>query len=202
MKSHTIQQTSNTLISFFIFMLGITMGFAQISDKQSAELNLTDKELPFDIFWDVKAYKMGNKLLDVKAIDKDGKLHDVKAIQSSDDASILDVKAMVNGERLPIKLIIKKNDRFYPVKAIDKEGNLIDIKAITENGEILPIKGVSKSGNIVHLRAIREEQIFYNIIAMSPEGEFNHVKGIKMLDNPVETIINGVSIYAHVKSIK
>ncbi|NER11319.1 DUF7486 family protein [Muriicola jejuensis] len=162
-----------------------------------------DKEEPVkEIFWEIKAYKIFETLLDVKAIDKDGNRHDIRAIQNSDDVNILDVKAFIHGERLPVKLIIKNNERYYPLKAIDSEGNLIDIKAITTDGKILPVKGVSKTGNVVHLRAIAEDQSFYDIIAMSPDTKFNHVKGIKMTDSPVEAIINGVSIFAHVKSIK
>lgn len=184
-----------SLILLILMLLGPALGFTQTIEKSEAESNK-------EVFWEVKAYKIFNKLLDIKAIDKDGKMHEVKAIQNSEDVSILDVKAFIGDERLPIKMIIKNNERYYPVKAIDGNGNLIDIKAITPEGKILPVKGVSKTGNVVHMRAIGEDQSFYNIIAMSPKGEFNHVKGIKMLDNPVETIINGVSVYAHVKSIK
>ncbi|MEZ2414304.1 hypothetical protein ACA086_05015 [Muriicola sp. E247] len=202
MRTSILLRPCNSIIGFFIILLSIAPGFAQDSEKQSAELNQKASELPFDIYWEVKAYKIFNKLLEIKAIDKDGKMHEVKAIQNSEDVSILDVKAFVGDQRLPIKMIIKNNERYYPVKAIDENGNLIDIKAITPQGKILPVKGVSKTGNVVHIRAIDEDQTFYNIIAMSPDGEFNHVKGIKMLDNPVETIINGVAIYAHVKSIK
>ena len=155
-----------------------------------------------EILWEIKAYKIFETLLDVKAIDKNGKMHDIRAIQNSEDESILDVKAFVDGERLPVKLIIKNNERYYPLKAIDGDGNLIDIKAITPDGKILPVKGVSKTGNVVHLRAIMDDHLFYDIIAMSPDISFNHVKGIKMTDNPVEGIVNGVSIFAHVKSIK
>ncbi|GGD39223.1 DUF7486 family protein [Muriicola marianensis] len=160
------------------------------------------EEVVTEIFWEIKAYKIFETLLDVKAIDKNGKMHEIRAIQNSEDVSILDVKAFIEGERLPVKLIIKNNERYYPLKAIDSEGNLIDIKAITAEGKILPVKGVSKTGNVVHLRAIAEDMTFYDIIAMSPDTEFNHVKGIKMTDNPVEAIVNGVSIFAHVKSIK
>jgi len=202
MKTSILLRPCNSTIGLLIILFSLFSGFGQNSEKQSAELNQKASELPFDIYWEVKAYKIFNKLLEIKAIDKDGKMHEVKAIQNSEDVSILDVKAFVGDQRLPIKMIIKNNERYYPVKAIDGNGNLIDIKAITPEGKILPVKGVSKTGNVVHIRAIDEDQSFYNIIAMSPEGEFNHVKGIKMLDNPVETIINGISIYAHVKSIK
>ena len=195
-----------TILKIFV-LIAVTMLAGAAVFSQTPGINIEDQDLTEvdyqpEILWEIKAYKIFEKLLDVKAIDKNGEMHDVKAIQNSDDVSILEVKAMIGGERLPIKLIIKNNERYYPVKAIDNDGNLIDIKAVTEDGEILPIKGVSKSGNIVHLRAIRDDQTFYNIIAMSPDTEFNHVKGVKMTDNPVEAIVNGVSIFAHVKSLK
>ncbi len=188
-------------VSALVLIVSVFEGRAQ--DPILVKPVADDKEEPAkEIFWEIKAYKIFETLLDVKAIDKDGKMHDIRAIQNSEDVSILDVKAFVDGERLPVKLIIKNGERYYPLKAIDSEGNLIDIKAITPDGNILPVKGVSKTGNVVHLRAIAEDQSFYDIIAMSPDISFNHVKGIKMTDNPVEAIVNGVSIFAHVKSIK
>jgi hypothetical protein len=188
--------------SLFIFILGITYANAQDNIKNEVEVNKTETEIQSDIYWNVKAYRPNAELLNIKAIDKDGKMHDVKAIQTSDDTSILDVKALKDGQRLPIKLIVKDMDRYYPAKGIDTDGTLIDIKAVTKDGEILAVKGVSKSGNIVHLRAITKDSLFYNIISISPEGKVNNVKGMKMLDTRVETVINGVSVFAHVKSLK
>lgn len=66
----------------------------------------------------------------------------------------------------------------------------------------MDVKGVSKSGNIAHIRAITKDAIFYNIIALSPEGKMNNVKGIKMGDTTLETTINGVAIFAHVKALQ
>ncbi|NNJ89077.1 MAG: hypothetical protein HKP53_06725 [Eudoraea sp.] len=192
---------SNTIRLFIIFFMGTWLGNAQISTTTGLEIYKPETEIQPDIYWQVKAYRPDAQLLNVKVINKDGAYHDVKAIQNSEETSILDVKAFVNGERLPIKLIVKDNDRYYPAKAIASDGTLVDFKAITEKGEILPIKGVSKSGNIVHLRAIAQDNVFYNIVAISPEGEVNNVKGIKMLNTTVETVINGVSIFAHIKAI-
>jgi hypothetical protein len=190
-------------ISGVVYVIwGLVMASAYSQTMTVAEEQATAYPVQEEILWEIKAYRIFETLLDVKAIDKNGTMHDIRAIQNSEDASVLDVKAFIDGARLPVKLIIKNNERYYPLKAIDAEGSLIDIKAITKDGKILPVKGVSKTGNVVHLRAITEDMTFYDIIAMSPNTEFNHVKGIKMTDNPVETIINGVSIFAHVKSIK
>lgn len=194
---------SAKLSAVFALFFYLSSFFGSAQDPVMMKPVEEDKEETVsEIFWEIKAYKIFETLLDVKAIDKNGKMHDIRAIQNSEDVSILDVKAFIDGERLPVKLIIKNNERYYPLKAIDSEGNLIDIKAVTAEGKILPVKGVSKTGNVVHLRAIAEDMSFYDIIAMSPDTKFNHVKGIKMTDSPVEAIVNGVSIFAHVKSIK
>lgn len=192
---------SNFINLFLLFLIGIFLGNAQIIESDRVDSDKPETVLEPDILWDVKAYLPEAKLLKIKAIDKDGKMYPVKAIQSFDDTSILDIKAIINGEYLPIKLIVKDDDVYYPLKAIAKDGTLIDVKAVTEEGEILPVKGVGKSGTIVHVRAIGKDSAFYNIFAISPEGKVNDVKGIKMLKVNVETIINGVSVFAHVKAL-
>lgn len=198
-KHHS--ELSKNIRVLFIFILAFSYTNAQIDLEKRSKLIKPEVEITSDIYWYVKAYRPDAKLLDVKAIDTDGNLYDVRAIQTSDDTSILNVKALIDGKQLPIKLIINKDDQFYPVKAVNEKGALVNIKVIAENGEILNIKGVSKSGNIVHLRAITKDSEFYNIIAISPEGKVNAVKGIKMLDTPVDAVIYGVSIFAHVKAI-
>ncbi len=174
---------------------------AQVLDQDREKLDKPETATPVEIYWNVKAYSSTWGLLKVKAIDKDGNIHDVKAIQDSDDTSILNVKALVDGQRLPIKLIVKKNDKLYPVKAIAQDGSILDIKAITDDGEIIDVKGFSRSGNIVHIRAISPQPIMYSVIAVAPDGRVNHVKGIKMMEDEVETIINGVEVFAHVKAL-
>ena len=153
------------------------------------------------IYWHIKAVLPEAKLLDIKAIDKDGNYHDVKAIQDSYDISLLSVKALVNGQSIPIKMIVKENDEYYPIKAIDNDGTILDIKAIGEDGEILDVKGVSRMGSIVEVRAIDKEQRQYNVISISPQEGVNHVKGLKMFNEEVEAVIHGIKIFAHVKSL-
>ncbi|NHF59961.1 hypothetical protein FK220_011455 [Flavobacteriaceae bacterium TP-CH-4] len=188
-------------VTIALFISGLAFVNAQTGEAIKSEPQKPAVASQPPIYWQVKAFRPQASLMNIKAIDKKGDMHDVKAIQSSDDTSILDVKALVNGEQLPIKLIVKKDDRYYPVKAIDNDGYLINIKAVTENGDILDVKGVSRSGNIVHLRAIDKHLVAYTIIAVSPEGKVNDIKGIKMLDTEVETVINGVQVFAHVKSL-
>lgn len=153
-----------------------------------------------EVIWHVKAFHPDGKLLDVKAIDAAGHTYDVKSIQNSDQTSILDVKAFVNGRVLPIKMLVSDAE-FLPVKAIDDDGTIIDIKAITPDGEKLDVKGVRKSGNIIHIHAISKDGETYNVEAISPKGWINDVKGVKMLNTPVELTLNGVDVYAHVKSV-
>ena len=153
------------------------------------------------VFWPLKAVMPEAKLLDIVAIDKDGTHYSVYAIQDSHDVSLLNVKAIVKGETLPIKMIVKENDEYYPVKAIDNDGQILDVKAIGEAGEILNVKGVSRMGNIVEVRAIDKDQNQYNVISISPVAGVNHVKGLKMFSEDVEAVIHGIKIYAHVKSL-
>lgn len=186
---------------FIAFFLCISFLNAQVTEEAYVNPNKPETELPPDILWDVKAYRPEAVLLKVKAIDKKGRQYDVKAIQYSDDTSVLDVKIIMKGERIPVKLLVKSGDEYYPLKGIMPDGTIIDIKALSERGEILPIKGVSKSGNVVHIRAISGGTIFYNIVAISPEGKFNDVKGIKMLSSEIEANIYGVPIFSHVKAL-
>lgn len=186
----------------FLFLLGFTFGNAQVLDADASELNKPETEMRPEIYWAVKAFRPEANFLDVKAIDKYGRRHDVKAIQDSDVSSILNVKAIVDGNRLPIKVIIKGDEKFYPVKAISTKGELIDIKAITATGELLDVKGFSRSGNIIHLRVITKDNRLYNIISISPESKVNAVQGIKMLDQEIEATLMGVDIFAHVKALR
>ena len=174
----------------------------QIIDTNKPETNVmwqTDT-LP-QILWAVKAYRPDSKLLRVKAIDDNGIIHDVKAIQTSNNTSVLGVKAIINEEIMPIKMIVNETDRYLPVKAITKDGTLVSIKALTDEGEVLDVKGVSKTGSIVHIRAIENDGTLYNVVAISPDGYMNDVKGVKMADDIVETTVRGVKVYAHVKAI-
>ena len=109
-------------------------------------LQAQERETENVILWHIKAVLPDAKLLDVKAIDSDGTYYDVKAIQDSHDISLLSVKALVDGQTIPIKMIVKENDQYYPVKAIDNQGRILDVKAIGEDGEILDVKGVSRMG--------------------------------------------------------
>ena len=185
-----------------LLVLTCASGYAQIDVEKRSKLIKPEVEITDEILWHVKAFRPEAQLLNVKAIGKDGTLYDVKAIQTSESTSILNIKALVNGKQLPIKILLKENAEFYPVKAIREDGSLMNIQAFNDDGSILDVKGVSQSGNVINLMAITADSKSYNIISISPFGEVNTVKGVKMTDSPVEAVINGVSIFAHVKAIK
>ena len=69
------------------------------------------------------------------------------------------------------------------------------------DGTQLDIKGVKRSGNLVHIKAINSRGEYYGVKAISPSGQLNDVKGVKMVKEDLETTINGVEIYAHIKAI-
>ena len=189
----TSKQASSALKYFgFLFLLifSLSYSYSQVQTNENV------------IYWHIKAVFSDAKLLDIKAIDKDGTYHDVKAIQDSHDISLLGVKALVNGQPIPIKIIVSDADPYYPVKAIDHDGRILDVKAIGEDGEIMDVKGVSRMGSIVEIRAIDKQQNHYNVISVSPSEGVNHVKGLKMFNEEVEAVIHGVKIFAHVKSLR
>ncbi len=150
--------------------------------------------------WHVKAIHPEGVFLDVKAVNESGKTYEVKAIQDNFQRHLLDVKALVEGEEFPIKMLVSEDD-FAPVTAIGHDGTLFDIKAFTAEGDPLDVKGVRRSGNIVHLKAIDKEGAFYGVKAISPDGELNDVKGIKIAKEETDLEMNGLKIYAHVKAL-
>ena len=187
-------QKASTGIKYIGFFILLLFSISQLHSQVETEENV--------IYWHIKAVLPEAKLLDIKAIDKDGTHYDVKAIQDSHDISLLGVKALVNGQIIPIKMIVKEDDQYYPVKAIDHDGRILDVKAIGEEGEILDVKGVSRMGSIVEIRAIDKDGKQYNVISISPQEGINHVKGLKMFNEEVEAVIHGHKIFAHVKSLR
>ena len=159
-----------------------------------------ETELPAYVLWDVKAYMPEAKLIKVKAVDEDGNFHAIKALQTYDDTSVLDIKCLYNGAVLPVKLVIGTSNS-YALKAIKEDGSMLDVKAITDDGEQFNIRSISRKGNIVNIRVMGKDNDTYKIFAISPEGHVNDVKGIKMMKSIKETVVNGVSVYAHVKGL-
>ena len=202
------QPLSNSLrraarVLFISGLLSISMG-CRDKDPEATEVQpVAEQEMPEvkeETIWHIKAVHPEGRFLDVKALDKDGNIYDVKAIQDSDQRQLMDIKALMGGEKMPVKILVS-TDEYAPVKAIGADGTIFDIKALTTEGERLDVKGVSRDGNIIDIKAINNEGTFYGIKAISPTGQLNDVKGVKMYKNDLEATINGVEVHAHIKAL-
>ena len=149
---------SNIIISRYnLFFLGflflLTSCNNSTSGKKTDKTETPDIEKFNDIFWNVKAILPDGQSLDVKVFNSAGDAFDIKAIQNSDQDNLLDVKAFVGEEKLPVKILVSKN-QFTPVVAITNKGNAYKLKAITPEGEELQVIGVARFGNIVIMKAV------------------------------------------------
>ncbi len=187
-----------------VFILGFIFLFTACNNgpsKDKTSKTETDELAKVnDIIWNVKAIHPDGKSLDIKAFDEAGNSFDIKAIQNSDQDSFLDVKAIVDGKELPVKMLESEN-QFVPVAAINNEGIKYYIKAITAEGEKLDVKGVARFGNIVIIKAITKEGDFYGVKAISPVGQLNDIKGIKIARGDREMTLKGIGVHAHVKAM-
>ncbi|MBK6541127.1 MAG: hypothetical protein IPG10_07580 [Flavobacteriales bacterium] len=153
-----------------------------------------------DPIWNVKCVQPDGHVLGIKAVDKTGALHDVKAFLSNGDATVLDIKALIQGEQLPVKVLVS-GDALSPVKAIGKDGTIYAIKAITADGAKLDVKGASRSGNVYNIKAISANGEQMAVKAISPHGLFYDVKGVKFTADDKEMDLNGAAVRAHVKAL-
>lgn len=171
--------------------------------KSTKKPKKTKKKEDFKhIFWKVNAIATDGKKLAIKAVDSTGNQFDVKAVQDSKQYSLMNIKAYVNGNELPIKVLVNgDDDKYSPVKALARDGNIYKIKAISEDGKLIDVKGISRSGNIINLNAVTENGEFYKLKAEAPDGHINEVKGIKIFKREKEMTISGNKVYAHVKAI-
>ena len=187
-----------------LFILGFLLlltGCNNSASKYKTNKTETEDIVKFNnIYWNVKAIQEDGKSLDIKVFDNQGKPFDVKAIQDSDQDNLLDVKAIVDGQELPVKIIVSKT-QFTPVVAINSSGNTYKLKAISPEGEQLQVIGVVRFGNIVIMKAVTKKGKFYGVKAISPTGQLNDIKGIKINSQDREMTLKGNSIYAHVKAM-
>jgi hypothetical protein len=153
-----------------------------------------------NLIWHVKALHPDGYTLDVKAFDKKGLMYDVKAMQDTTQSYIMDVKAFLGTNQIPVKVLVSEEE-YKPVAAIDKNGNVYPIKAIDKNGNFLEVKGVRKSGYIIHIKAVGPDGEFFGVKAISSQGKLNDVKGVKMYDKRLEQTLHGVEIHAHVVAL-
>ena len=191
-------------ISYYLFIFGFIFLLTACKDepkKEETSKTETEEVVKVNyIYWDVKAIQKDGKSLDVKAFDSEGKSFDIKAVQDSDQDVFLDVKAFSGDEKLPVKMLISK-EQFAPVAVISNEGNTYDLKAITAEGEKLDIKGIRRFGNIIIMKAIDAKGKYIGVKAISPDGKKNDIKGIKVNRGEREMSLKGVGVNAHVKAM-
>lgn len=184
-----------SLLLMFIFF-----GCGRTESPEKAEAPKVAVTEAKETIWHIKALHPEGRFLDVKALDKAGNIYDLKAIQHSDQRQLMDIKALMGGKKIPVKVLVS-TDEYAPVKAIGEDGSLLDIKALTPGGERLDVKGIHRAGNIIDIKAINNEGTFYGVKAISPEGRLNDVKGVKMFDTDLEATINSVPVHAHIKAL-
>ncbi len=187
-----------------LFILGFLSLFTACnngpSEEKTSQPETEEIEKFNDIYWNVKAIQPDGQSLDVKVFNTAGDPFDIKAIQNSDQDNLLDVKAIVDGEQLPVKILVSKQ-QFTPVVAITNNGNVYRLKAITPEGEQIQVIGVVRFGNIVIMKAVTQKGKFYGVKAISPTGQLNDVKGIKINFQEREMTSRGHNIFAHVKAM-
>jgi hypothetical protein len=175
-----------------------TINGVKVSAHVKAVVHATDGD--GDPIWNVKCVQPDGQTLDIKALDKDGGVHDVKAFEENSNTTFLDIKALINGDKVAVKILVTGDER-SPVKAIGADGTIYDIKALTPEGKRLDVKGVGRSGNIYHIKVISENGDRMAVKAISPHGLFYDVKGLKFSSEDEEMRLNGVAVRAHVKAL-
>lgn len=152
-----------------------------------------------DPIWNVKAIGTDGHFIPVKALDKNGGIHNVKAFMENGDRWIMDVKALIDGRKAAVKMLVSE-DPLIPVKAIAADGTIYDIKALAPDGRKLDVKGTTQDGNIIHLKAIDGDRQL-GVKAVSPHGAQYDVKGLKFMKEKQEGLENGIPFRAHVKAV-
>ena len=202
MRNSTNLSFSSTFKAIYIFV-GLLLFFVSCTtktdtlDETLAKIEVKNSDV---IYWNIRAIYPDGNFLAIKAIDSYGNAYDIKAIQDADQRSLLDVKAFVKGEILPVKILLNE-DNLAPVKVIAGDGTLYGVKAIAPNGDRLNVKGVKRDGNIIYIKAIDTNGSSYAVQAISPTGQLNDVKGIKTNNEDIEYQFLGHDIYAHVKAL-
>lgn len=152
-----------------------------------------------DFIWNIKAIAADGRFLPVKALDKNGGVHDVKAFMENGDRWIMDVKAIIDGKKVSVRMLAN-DDALIPVKAIAPDGTIYDVKALAPDGRKLDVKGTVQAGNVIHLKAI-DGDVQLGVKAISPHGTQYNVKGIKFSSGKQETSEGGAAIRAYVKAL-
>ncbi|NNK83706.1 MAG: hypothetical protein HKO92_11335, partial [Flavobacteriaceae bacterium] len=118
---------------YYLFILGFIFVLTGCKDEpKKEETSKTETEevvVVNYVYWNVKAISTdGKRSLDVKAFNSEGKSLDIMAVQDSDQDMFLDVKAILDGEKLPVKILVN-DEQFAPVSVISDNGNVYSLNA-------------------------------------------------------------------------
>jgi hypothetical protein len=171
--------------------------FFVLSFCSGALLSHADEEM-----WQIKALTQEGSTLDIKAFDKKGNAFEIKAIEEDGNTWLMDIKAFVDGKRVPVKILVS-DEKNMPVKAIGEGGEIMDVKAIAPNGDKLDVKGVGSMGSIIHIKVLVPGGEQYSVKSISKQGDVDDGKGVRILapGEKAEMEIDGVAVYAHIKSL-
>lgn len=153
--------------------------------------------------WDIKATGNDGSILEVVAVGKKGKERSVRALSRGGSYAMLNVKAEVGRDMVPVKLI--KRDGGIFMTAVDYYGRKFQLKAKKADGTYIDIIGGENCGKTIDIRAASKDGVEYMVNAISPEGDMYDLKGIKLLDVDKEGYLQGLEgliiFYAHVKAL-
>ena len=147
----------------------------------------------------------GENLLDVKAI-HNGKAYDVKVFRNEfcngDTLPCLhSIKALVDGQQLPVKAVAKEANGRISIKAVRSDGKLIDIKSLMENGDLMDVKAHQVNGSfILPVKAFMKNGSILSIKGISKSGDVYDIKAIR--SNLGDKVINGVKYMADIKAVE
>ena len=200
----TLNQLFTGTLGYYVSILALIVVITACKEEPKKEETVkSETEEIVEVnytYWNVKAFYPDGKSIDVKAFNSEGKSYDIMALQDSNQDVFLDVKAIADDEKLPVKILVN-DELFSPVSVINDEGNTFNLKAITANGDQLDIKGIRRYGNIVIIKAITKKGKYIDLKAVSPDGKLNDIKGIKINRGEREMTLNNVSVHAHVKAM-
>ena len=60
-------------------------------------------------------------------------MYEVRAIEMPGNPHILDIKAIVDGKRLPVKVVVSE-ERYAPVQALTHDGRRFEVFALSADG--------------------------------------------------------------------
>ena len=153
--------------------------------------------------WVMKATGNDGSLLDIVAINKKGREYKVMAFSAGGSFTMLNVKAEIGRDLVPVKLIRK--DEGIRMIAVDYYGRQFPLKAKVAEGTYYDITGGEDCGKTIDIRAASDNGVEYLVNAISPEGDMYDIKGIKLKDTEKEGYLQGLEgliiYYAHVKAL-